>query len=129
MIWIFMAGLVSVNSLSARNMIYGFDPTKIYVQATNATNFSGKKILVLEDNLSPYLENKTSAYFLDWKLSQTIFNEPDVYQHVLLVSEAFDADPPDVILDRKNSLKGILAYLPKIREKYRREGDYYIRIP
>jgi len=129
MIWVFMAGILLVNSLSAKNIIPGFDTSKVCVQASNDVKFSGKKILILEDNLSPYLDNKTSSYFLDWKLSQTVFNEPDVYQHVLLVSDAFDADPPDIILDRKNSLKGFLPYLPKVREKYRREGVYYFRMP
>jgi hypothetical protein len=129
MMWLFVITLLVMNSLSIRNFVPGINLSKIQLNDGNRLNFSGKKILVMEDDMSPYVSNSTSTYFLDWNLSQHIFKEPDVYQHVLVVSKAFEEDPPDVIIDHGNNLKGVLPYLPQVREKYRREGDHYIRIP
>lgn len=129
MMWLLIIGLLLMNSLAIRNFIPGIDLSKIQLNESGALDFSGKKILVMDDDMSPYITNSTSTYFLDWSLSQRVFSEPDIYHHVLLVSKAFEQDPPDVIIDRKNNLKGILQYLPQVREKYRREGDYYFRIP
>ena len=88
----------------------------------------GKKILVLDENLVPYLNNKTSAFFLEWRLSRIVFEGPDYYQHVLVVAEAFEQDPPEIVMDPHHLMPGVLKYWPAIQAKYRREGNLYIRV-
>ena len=104
------------------------DLANLYV-APSSQRIEGKKVLAMEDDLSLYLENKTSSFFLDWNLYGRLLLKPDYYEHVIMVARGFNADPPEVIFDPNDRLKNILHYIPQIRQHYRHDGAYYIRIP
>jgi hypothetical protein len=108
-------------------LIPAVDFKPLYVAELKNSYPEEKKVLVLNDDLSPYINNTTSSYFLDWKLSQDIFLQPDIYQHVLLVARSFEVDPPEIIIDPENNFGKILKYLPELRVKYKRRGENYVR--
>ena len=128
MVWIFVLGVLGMVSISSRKIIKEVDYSGLYINASLESKLEGKKILVMSDNLHPYLNNRTSAYFLDWNLFKPVFAEPDIYQHVGIVADAFAQDAPDVIIDPENNFSGVLKYIPIIRQNYKREGSNYIRI-
>jgi hypothetical protein len=127
MLWLLLIGVVTISSLSVRNLIPRIDYSAMFIQEVPLP-VQNKKIWVMDDSTTAYLTNKPSGFFLDWQLAKPIFDDPGVYQHVLLVHAAFEKDPPDIIIDPNNQLAGVLTYLPDIRKKYRREGEQYVRI-
>jgi hypothetical protein len=127
MAWIFLIGILGIESITSRKLIPAVDFKPLYVAELKNSYPEEKKVLVLNDDLSPYINNTTSSYFLDWKLSQDIFLQPDIYQHVLLVARSFEVDPPEIIIDPENNFGKILKYLPELRVKYKRRGENYVR--
>ena len=129
MLWFFLIGTIGVNSLSSHDQIPKIDYSGLIIQKPKSFPVEGKKVLVLHDDFTPYLFNSTSSYFLDWKIYQSLFKEPNVYQHIVVVATAFEEDAPEVIIDPHNHLAGIIQYIPEVRQKYIRKGNYYFRIP
>ena len=72
--------------------------------------------MVLSDDLSPLLNNKPAGIFLEWKLTEPVFNEPQYYQHVSAVATALQKDPPELILDPNNKLEGFIPFCLKFNE-------------
>ena len=44
------------------------------------------------------------GYFLDWDLSCTVIESPDVYDNVILLNKALEDDTLDLIIDPENRL-------------------------
>ena len=86
-----------------------------------------KRVMVLSDDIGIYQKNKLAGSFLDWKLSREIFEEPDYYEHVLLVDKAIKMDPPDRIIDPNNLMNNFFERIPELQTRYKREGVIYIR--
>jgi hypothetical protein len=128
-VWVFLIGTIGMVSISSGKLVKAVDYSSLYIKESHETKIEGMKILVMGDDLQPYLNNKTSSYFLDWKLFQTVFSEPGIYKHVIVVADAFSTDPPEVIMDPENNFSGIIKYIPAIRQRYRRVGNNYIRVP
>lgn len=126
MLWIFVVGILTLNSLTVRNKVPSVDYSKLFLQPSNET-ITNKKIMVLSDDLSPLLNNKPAGIFLEWKLTEPVFNEPQYYQHVSAVATALQKDPPELILDPNNKLEGFIPFLPEIQRKYYREGKVWKR--
>jgi hypothetical protein len=124
MLWIFILGTIAISSMAVRKMGVPVDYSKMFV-APGAFTESNNKIMVLADDLTPFLQNKPAGIFLDWKLAEPFFNDPQYYQHVLVVADAFEKDPPDVVLDPQNRLAAFMPFLPEIRKKYTREGNVW----
>jgi hypothetical protein len=128
MLWLFLIGTLVISSLSVRNLIKPIDYSNLSIPEAKGESLHNKKIWVLNDSLSPYVSNKPSGFFLEWNLAKPVFHNPGYYQHVLSVANAFEKDPPDLILDPNNLMTGVLKYMPKYQAQYRREGNYYVRI-
>jgi hypothetical protein len=88
----------------------------------------GKKVMVLGDNKSIYQNNSLAGYFLNWDLSRVVFEEPDYYDHLTTIDKSFESDPPDVIVDEKNLMMPVFERIPKLKLKYRMEGNLYRKI-
>ena len=84
--------------------------------------------MVLTDDQGIYSQNKVAGYFPDWSLSKAIFLEPDYYENILLINEAFEKDPPEIIIDPNDLMKNILDRIPQLRTNYKREGELYKKI-
>jgi hypothetical protein len=127
MLWIFVIGILAMASLAVRNKWVPVDYSKLFV-ATSSSTESGKKIMVLADDLTPFLQNKPAGIFLEWSLTEPVLNDPQYYQHVLAVTDAFQKGAPDLVIDPENKLEVFMPFLPEIQRKYRREGNVYRRV-
>ena len=129
MLWLFMISLVSMNLLTrygriARvNFVEMFPKTSPYEKVA-----SDRKVMALCDDISVYSQGKLAGYFLNWKLSRTIFEQPDYYENILLINEAFETDPPDLIIDPKGLMEKIFDRIPKLKPLYKKEGEFYRRV-
>lgn len=128
MLWIFLTGIVSVSLISRAGKIGSVNYDKLFTVSVHSYWVEGKKVMVLEDDLSLYQNNKLGGYFLNWELSAPLFNDFDKYRHVEIVSQCFREDPPDVILDRKNLMSVVIQRIPAIGTRYKRDGIIYTKI-
>jgi hypothetical protein len=127
MLWVFVIGILTTASLAVRNKWIPVDYSKLFAATSSGTE-SGKKIMVLADDLTPFLQNKPAGIFLEWSLAEPVLSDPQYYQHILAVADAFQKGAPDLVIDPENKLGPFVPFLPEIQMKYRREGNVYRRI-
>jgi hypothetical protein len=125
-LWAFIIGIIAMNSLSVRNKVSAIDLSAVFVLPV-APDISGKKILVLDDPLVPYINNEPSGFFLEWSLARHLFETPGYYQHVVTIDDALKQDPPEIIEDPHDLLPDIMSYLPDLQTQYKRQGSRYVR--
>ncbi|HTH55749.1 MAG TPA: hypothetical protein VL728_06855 [Cyclobacteriaceae bacterium] len=126
MLWIFIVSVVGVSTTARLNKLDRVDYSRMFV--TNKTAISNKRILVLGDNFELYNTNKMSSYFLNWERSKEIFELHHYYYDLVLISESFQKDPPEIIVDEQNKMQKIFSRLPSLETKYKRKGIFYERI-
>jgi hypothetical protein len=127
MLWFFLIGIPTVSLLSRYNKIKGVNYVALFPEEKPALAY-GKKVMVLGDNKSIYQNNSLAGYFLNWDLSRVVFEEPDYYDHLTTIDKSFESDPPDVIVDEKNLMMPVFERIPKLKLKYRMEGNLYRKI-
>jgi hypothetical protein len=44
-----------------------------------------------------------------------------------MIYHSFKTDPPQVVMDKENLLRGFFLRMPEIQNEYVRRGDQYIR--
>jgi hypothetical protein len=116
-LWVLFIGIVSTLYLARYQKILKVDYAHLEVP-TPSVSFSGKRVLVLDDDFSVYLSNTASPPFLNWKLTKTIFDGPQYYENVLLVNRLFEMDPPEIILDPENRLEKFVGRIPLLKNNY-----------
>ena len=125
--WVVVAGIFSVAYLSLQGKISGVSYEKVLL-SDYEQEYSGKKLLVLSDDLSQYQAGSVAGYFSEWALASAVFREPGFYEHIVLLNRLFAEDPPQIIVDPENLMPGVFRYLPKVARQYRVEGNRYFRI-
>ncbi len=124
--WVLLIGIITVAYLARFEKIPSVDYSKLLVQ-DDPEQVRDKRILILSDNVDLYRANYLATPFLNWRLSEEIFRNPDYYYNVTRVYRSFKNDPPDIIYDRENLLKDFFFRMPEIGEGYIREGERYTR--
>ncbi|HET9053174.1 MAG TPA: hypothetical protein VFM90_03320, partial [Cyclobacteriaceae bacterium] len=124
--WVLLTGIITVAYLARFEKIPSVDYSKLLVQ-DDPDQVRNKRILILSDNVDLYGANYLATPFLNWRLSEEIFRNPDYYYNVTRVYRSFKNDPPDIIYDRENLLKDFFFRMPEIGEGYIREGERYTR--
>jgi hypothetical protein len=128
-IWILLVCILSTGYLSRYNKISLVSYAELTVPRPEEQSApQGKRILVLENNIGYLRQNRLATPYLNWKLSERIFRNPEYYETVTEVYHALKHDPPDVIIDRENLMKPFLERMPEMHKKYVRTGDFYNRI-
>ena len=129
MLWLLLASLVSVNLLTRYNRLEDVNFEGMFPKASPYEKvIKDKRVMVLQDDVGIYSQNRLAGYFPDWSLSASIFEQPDYYENILLIDEAFKTDPPEIIIDPKDLMKNIFERIPRIKPLYKREGELYKRI-
>jgi 4-amino-4-deoxy-L-arabinose transferase-like glycosyltransferase len=123
-VWVLLLGVVGTSYLSRYQKLKAVDYSGLLI-GSSSVSFSDKHVLVLEDNPAAFLNNTSSPAFLDWHLSKKIFDEPHVYENVLLVNRLFEKDPPEIILDPENRMEGFLDRIPHLKSQYQKSGQGY----
>lgn len=125
--WILFTGIIAGSYLSRYQKIPGIDYTNLTV-APEQSEYNNRRILVLGDDLAYYRNNLLATSYLNWKLSENIFRNPDYYENLTEVYHAFTYDPPEVVIDRENLLRPFLDRAPQLKDMYRRQGMVYRRV-
>jgi hypothetical protein len=127
MLWILVAGVISMNLLALRGSIGSVDYSRMFVRAPQRPiPVTDKKVMVLGDDLSIYRNNKLGGYFLDWRVSEPALNV-QYYDNVLTIDHMFRDAPPDVIVDERGVFSSIAGRIPALNKMYRKQGEslYY----
>ncbi|HEV8513131.1 MAG TPA: DUF6427 family protein [Cyclobacteriaceae bacterium] len=128
MMWIFLLLTIAISTASRLNKIKQVDYAGLYPTPSKYESFiKGKKVLVLENDLGIYKNNKPASYFLNWNLSKEILEGPDYFENVILVQDSFEKDKPDIIIDEKDLMKKFFERLPEVKKEYERSGFIYIK--
>ena len=125
--WILLIGIVSFAYIARYDKLRGVSYDRLMVQ--NSTSpLKNTSVLVLGNDPSVYLANRTASAFINWDLAEEIFKSPEYYESVVAVNDGLRSDPPQVIIDRENLLKPFLERLPELKGQYRKDGDIYKKI-
>ncbi len=124
--WLLFIGVVAVSYLARFGKLESVDYGSLLVKSHNAS-IHGKKIIVLGKAPGWYLNNQLGMAYLNWDLSQKIFDEPEYYENVVEVYHQLTTESPDVIVDEKNYMEAYFSRFPQLRSDYSREGSLYIR--
>lgn len=120
-LWVLLVSVVTIAYLARFEKLASVDYRSLVVKVPHASQ--AKRILLLDDNPSIYASNKLSTGFFDWSLSRSVFENPDVYDNVLLVRQSLLKDPPDEIIDPNNLMIPFLARIPELQNKYQKTGQ------
>jgi hypothetical protein len=82
----------------------------------------------LKDDLAILKENQQATVFFNWALSREIFLHAEYFENVVRVSEAFEQDAPEIVVDPDNLLYPFLERIPRLKNQYKREGENYFLI-
>jgi hypothetical protein len=124
--WILFTGIVGVAYLARFDQIGSVNYRTLMVPGTSE-GLNDKRILVLDNTVELYNNNYLATPFLNWDLSEEIFRNPDYYENVTMVYHSFKTDPPQVVIDSEDLLKGFFQRMPDIQNEYTRRGNQYIR--
>ena len=125
--WIFLLGIVSVAYYYRYSGLNEGTYGKLLVERINNREFAGKKIVVLADSLELYNGTSMSTPFLNWRLSEDIFRNPEYYDNINFVYQGF-LEKPDIVIDPKNLLRPFIETIPSLRSQYARSPQGYERI-
>lgn len=120
-LWFFLLGVIAMSTLARRDMIAEVDYSRLQLPPEDEKSIEGKRIVVLDDDISWYVNNELSTPFLDWKLAEPGFSDLDYYENVILISEGFRKDPPDLIIDPNQYMPAVFDRIPHLKEVYQEE--------
>lgn len=128
-LWVFVVGTIALSLLARYDQLPQVDYSRLVLTPSpRAANLSQKEIMVLADDMALYERNRPASFFLDWRISQPVFEQPEVIEHILLLDRCFQRHLPEVIVDPDNYLPSVIARLPRLQGRYQRQGENWIRI-
>jgi Family of unknown function (DUF6427) len=129
MLWVLIIGLVTMGWAARTGRIKAIDYRTLFpLESPYESAIKEKRILVLDDGLSIYTQNKMASYFLNWNLSKKVFEHPEYFENITLIGQSFQIDAPDVIIDKNDLMKNVFERIPKLKLQYKREGKLYRKI-
>ncbi len=128
---LFFLGLVATGILSYNTpqwLVKYFDDKEYVINKNNYEEMKGDRILVLDDNIRPYYYAQSATPFLNWQMSEEVFNNLDYYDNLTLIHEGIANDKPDIIIDSNNRMPKIFEKIPALEKLYfkSRDGNYHL---
>lgn len=121
-LWILLLGVLTVSIMGRYNLLIGVPYGHMVVNnSQKAIDVSDKRVLVLEDELSYFINNQLATPFLQWSLCAEIFTQPDHYENVIKVNSDFKNDPPEIIIDPHHYMDGFFDRIPTLKAQYKSE--------
>lgn len=120
-------GLTALLIMNGYALLFNFfsfqDLTQINNLMVQSTDYdelvTGKKVLVLGQDLSVYRNAELATPYLNWQLaSQQLANLND-FRNVSAIYAAFSEDMPDLIIDEVQLMPQIFERIPAIGKEYR----------
>ncbi len=129
MLWIFIGGIVLISYLSRYEKLKVVDYTRLFYQKpSHGDQVKNKRVLILGNHWGLYDANRMATGFMEWKLAQGIFSDPDYFENIVLIDQLFQQDPPEVIVDQGNLMSKVIERIPRLRKEYRQQGELYFRV-
>jgi len=126
--------IFAVTILLNHGTTYEFFPTSKFIKLENYIvgegddELKGKKVLVLDNNLEPYINCQHATPFLDWSIVKELFTNLDYYDNQVIIYNGFKEDMPDVILDPKVVMPEVFDKIPALATSYRKIKGRYVLI-
>ena len=124
--WALILGIIIIGFLVRYGKLDAVNYSNLLVR-DGSGSIRNKKVAVLSNDLSWYKSNQLGLPYLNWKLSQDIFQNPDYYENITEVYHHLNIDHPDAIIDPEDLLVPFFNRFPQERMKYSKEGDVYLR--
>ncbi len=118
---IFLTGPVLFNLGTIYSFFFTADfiaTDKYIVQANPYEVTTGKSVLVLSTDLSPYQDARSATPFLDYYLSRDLFANPGYYDNLTRISSGFSFDMPDVIIDPEGLMGPVFNKMPTLGKQF-----------
>lgn len=126
MVWLLIAGLLSVNYASQEGRISSVNYAGLFpAPSAYQGSVRGKRVMIVGSDMGLFAENQLAGGFWDWPLSKPYFEHPDYYENLIRIHSAFQKDAPEIIVDELGLMPPILERLPRIQKMYQREGSIY----
>jgi len=104
-----------------------FDFNTYYV--TNTVDaVKGKKIANLGNNLQIYQNAFPATPFINWRLSNEVWNNMSRYSNLALIFQSILEEKPEIIIDPDNNFIKLTDRASAVKEMYRREEQFYVII-
>lgn len=126
MLYLLSVFLIFFTILNKQNFIANnVDLDKLLVYpSTHKPVYTGKKILVLGDDIRPYYYAYPATPYLNWSLSKDQLLALDYYDNLESIDKNFRLDMPDYIIDQINLAPRLLAKFPLIEKEYQPVEDH-----
>lgn len=111
--YLLVIGLPAVGFLFWQKTI----PDSEYFVAESDVEYSGN-ILVLGDNLSPYLNAKLGGPFLNYRLSQLYLDQDRDLREKARLFQMLQKQKPSMVLDPNGDFEKLLRQFPALEEQY-----------
>ena len=98
------------------------------LKADMPAEIKNKKMLVLGDDRSYYVNNKSATPYVNWDLSQKHFKDLNNFNNISEIYKNFLKDMPDVIIDKEKIAPRLFAKIPQLGEQFRKMDGYDIYI-
>lgn len=129
MLWLFIGGIMSMNLLTRAGRVESVVFKRMFpTPSTYANQIENQKVMLLGPGLEIYQRNELGGFFLNWKLSEPIFEDLDTYSNVEIVASCFQMDPPQVIIDKGDRMKQVMDRIPSLATQYKKEGIIYRKV-
>lgn len=83
-----------------------------------------KKIAYFGDDYNVFLDNTSTTPFLEPKLSKKYLEDINTYEKVIFISNSFENNPPDLIIDDWNIMNSIFLKIPNLKIKYAKSKHF-----
>ncbi len=86
---------------------------------------SGKKVLVLGDDLAYYQNGQQATPYLNYHLSKDILSKSQHPKGLAITYKNIQSDMPELVVDQEGVFAEFLENAPLLKDSYRKEGYYY----
>jgi hypothetical protein len=129
MLWILIIGLVTMGWAARTERLKAIDYLALFPgESTYQSTIKEKRVLVLDEGLGIYIQNKMASSFLNWSLSKEVFEHSEYLENITLIDQSFQQDAPDVIIDKNDLMKNVFERIPKLKLRYKKEGKLYRKV-
>jgi hypothetical protein len=115
--WMLLIGIVITGTLSRFNYFEAISYQSLFVNTTKQP-LQQQQVLTLTNDVGIYTNNQLATGIIEWRISKTIFEQPNSYENVLFVRQQFLLNKPSVIVDPKNLMKPFFEKIPELNDHY-----------
>ncbi|OHX65831.1 hypothetical protein [Flammeovirga pacifica] len=85
----------------------------------NGLDELGERVIVFGDDFNYLKGKKLATGYLNWEVSNRIFDRIDSYDEIRSIYNSFEEDMPDAIVDLNGKGAHVLSYLSIIKQQYK----------